>query len=351
MKTWNRLAVAAIACAAGLTLACSGKTAGNGPGGSSGGGGNNGCDDYFQAIYAEGLCTGASPLPASEVTRIQARFATLCSEALTLPGEGISSAGLEACVTALRAQGCTVLEQNDGPCSFNAGTLPTGSACVTESQCTGGSCTAGNGTSDGGQVLCGTCGTLPAIGQPCADEECALGAVCNTGGDGGEVCVAITYGAAGATCNGFTTQCNPGLICNELVGQCAAPGGAGTACEEDQVCAAPLVCPSATGPSTCQMPGSTGAACVDDTDCTAGLGCGQTTHQCESITFAAAGQACSESIRCLVGSCPAPNGTVGGNCPAVIPDGQPCSESDTATCDTFANCEGGTCVLGYPSCP
>jgi len=364
MKTWHRFTIAAVACAAGLTLACSGKTdggnggdgggsSGGGSGGSSSGGSSSACDDYFNTIFS-GACESIGPLPASEVTRIQGRFDTLCAAALTLPGVSLNATSLEACVAAVKSGGCSVLDQEQGPCTFDTGSLAAGATCVTAAQCQGGDCTASNEEADGGQMLCGTCVTPPGLGQSCAGTlQCGPGAECSGDGTGPQTCTAIAYGGVGASCSTPATQCNPGLYCNYASGTvCAAPGAAGTPCTEDQGCASPLICPSASGSSTCQSPGAAGAPCEDDMDCVSGLGCGQSSHQCLTVTFVGSGQPCSDSIRCLVGGCNVAGTATTGMCPTVIPDGQACSgDTATSTCDTFANCEGGTCVLGYASCP
>jgi hypothetical protein len=65
-------------------------------------------------------------------------------------------------------------------------------------------------------------------------------------------------------------------------------------------------------------------------------------------------------VRCLVGTCATTTDDEGaGTCPTVIADGDPCaigidyvSSADTETCDTFAQCSQGVCVLGAPAtCP
>jgi len=348
MRAWHRFTVTVVACAAGVTLACSGKT-------TAGGSATSACDDYFQIAFT-GSCSGNVPLPASEVARIQARFDTLCNEALALPGMAITSGGLESCVAAIKAGGCSVADgqQPNGPCTFSAGSLASGTSCLTDDQCQSGACTAGNEAPDGGTVLCGTCSTPVAVGQSCASgQSCGPSAVCNGPiGTSGPTCATITFGAVGAACNDSSTECNAGLYCEPSTQKCAAPGDSGTACDTDQACTSPLVCPPAASPgasTTCQSPGAAGAACSEDAGCVVGLGCTQA--GCATVTWASAGQPCSDTVRCLVGGCPSTGTTVGGVCPTVIPDGQACTPSvATATCDTFANCEGGTCVLGYPAC-
>ena len=271
-----------------------------------------------------------------------------------MPGDAVTSGALGTCASAVKASGCGVLNQTQGPCTFAAGTLPAASACVTGSQCQGGDCTAGNTTADGGQSACGVCVAAAGIGQSCANgQSCGPGATCNGNTGGGQTCVAITHGGVGVACNGSSTQCNQGLFCDPGTQTCAMPGAAGTACQLDEGCAAPLICPAGvTGVSTCQMPGGAGASCVDDPDCASGFGCGQTTRTCSTVTFAMGGQTCSDFVRCLVGSCPFTNGATSGTCPTVIPDGQACTSSDaTSTCDAYASCDAGKCLLGYPTCP
>jgi hypothetical protein len=346
MRVCHRFGIASLTCAFGLALACGGKTSGPG-----GGGGGSPCDDYFQAVFSSS-CQGNVVPPASELTRIQSRFDTLCAAALALPGLTFNSSNLEACASAIKSSGCTVVEQDPGPCSFDeTGTLATGAACVSDDQCQSDECSAGSETSDGGTSICGTCGATVAVGQSCQDgQQCPAKSAC-TGTGGSLTCAAITYGAAGASCNGSSLQCNTGLVCNTAE-QCAAPAGSGAGCNTDQQCASPLVCPAVSGASTCQNANMAGGPCAGSGDCTSGLTCDFTTHQCATVTWVDAGQPCSETALCLVGSCPTTGTSTTGTCPTVISDGQPCNgNSTTSTCDTFAQCTAGTCVLGYPSCP
>jgi len=346
MKRWLGFTMAVVACATAATVACSGKTSGSSD--------TNACDDYFQAYFG-GSCNSVLP-PASEVSRVQGRFATLCAAALALPGSSVTSASLEACASAVKSGGCPVLDQAEGPCSFGTGSLPSGSSCFTGGQCQGGDCSANTHGADGSVSLCGTCSTLPAVGQPCPSGQCAKGASCSSSNGGASSCVAVTQVGVGASCvvtTGAFVECDAGLYCDQLTEKCTATGGAGSACMQGDACTSPLVCPPAAqgASSTCQSPGAAGAACGGDQDCGSSLGCDQTTRQCGSVTWVSAGQACSDNVRCLVGSCSSGGGTAGGTCPTVIADGQPCNLNDSSsTCDTVASCEGGTCVLGYPSC-
>jgi hypothetical protein len=339
MKIWRKftrnLSMAASASIAVAALACGGGTTGSG-GGPSG----SACDSYFNAIYASN-CSGTTP-PADEVARVRGRFELACTAALALPGIGITAGGLNACANALNSAGCGADQLP--ACRFDKGTLATGASCVIDSQCVSGDCTAGSGSPDGGTLACGVCGA----GFNCGNMTCPSNTTCvfqnNT-----QTCVPVTYGDTGAPCDNIQTQCKQGLICNRASNTCSAPAGAGAPCSIDQDCIPSLVCPAAPGAqSTCQNPGPVGTHCNYDSDCAKGLGCDESARVCASISFAAAGQPCGATVRCLVGSCPWPNGAnaPGGACPAVIPDGQPCVDSDpTKTCDTFAQCTGGICRL------
>jgi hypothetical protein len=348
MKRRPGFTIAAVAaCALGLIVACSGKTAGGG-----GGGPSSACDDYYQAVISS-TCSGNLVPPASEVTRVQARFDTVCEQALALPGSSVTASALEACVSAVKAS-CAVLDDEYGACSFGPGTLAAGSSCVSDGQCQAGDCSAGTESPDGGAPACGMCAAIVGLGQSCTGgASCGPSAACISGTTQGvETCVAVAHVGAGGACDTQPTQCNAGLVCS-TTGTCETPGGSGAACGSDQECAPPLVCPSANGPSTCQPAGGIGGSCVSAYECTSGLDCDFTTHQCTAVTWAGASQPCGTGIRCLVGNCTLAGTATTGTCPAIIPEGQPCNASDpsTSTCDTFANCTGGICVLGFATCP
>ena len=342
MKLAYRVTVAAVVSTAGLVAACSGKTDG------SGGGGSSACDDYFQSEFGN-VCPGNDMPPASDLAGFQARFDTLCNEAIALPGSGITEASLEACVSAIQAQGCSLSEETDGACSFDTGTLANGATCFSGSQCQSGVCTTGLTPAGGGAApACGTCVAATPAGQPCSSGPCAPGLACSANSDGTSTCAAVTTSGAGGPCG--AAQCATGLYCKG--GTCVTNLAAGAACTAGDICAPPLVCPlvSAAGgtSSTCQNAVQAGGACGTSQDCAPNLACSSTSHQCVAVAWVAAGQPCSETALCLVGGCRG-NGT-SGTCPTVIPDGQPCNPGDaTQTCDTFADCIGGTCVLGVPS--
>jgi hypothetical protein len=335
MRTLLRLCFSATAAAA-FVVACGGHTSGP----PNGTGTGNVCDDYFQALFGTGCIGGQRP--ADDLSRLEARWGTVCQSALALPGQGITDALLESCSAAVQAGGCAAM--NGSACNFTpAGTLAAGSACQDNSQCQSASC-----STVASSASCGTCNPTIPVGQRCNGSGCGAGAACSSIG-GPSTCQAITYGASGEACDGYSRQCNEGLACRSATHTCVTPGGAGAACGTTTDCAPPLVCPTTQGsPSTCQQPGAAGAPCLTDNDCAPSFGCATSLRQCAAITWVAAGQPCSETARCLAGNCPyGPTGPSGA-CPTVIADGQPCTLGDAATtCDIFAQCLAGTCRLGY----
>lgn len=343
MKTARGTITGLAVVAACLVLACS--SSGGGPVSSQ-----TACDDYFDALL--GISCGASTPPDDEVARVRGRFESVCANALALPGNGITVASLQACTRGLTAAGCLVVGPTVDGCVFQ-GSLPDGAACNESSQCLSGDCTLSQATGDAGAAdpSCGTCTTTIATGDPCkTGQTCAPGATC-AGTSPNQVCTAYSYGDAGAACDGVVALCAAGLYCDELSSQCTPTSDVGAPCAQTDACVLPLICTGASGSAlTCQQPAPAGSACLGNEDCAEGLGCSTATHSCAAITWAAAGEPCGDLARCLVGSCPiqmGPNGPVqGGNCPAVVADGQPCTRADpTQTCDAFAECANGTCQI------
>ena len=265
----------------------------------------NGCDELYTKYFAR--CELAN-YPASEVTRLQARWDTYCGSLTSLPGFGATGAELEQCAAAYATADCSG-EVTPAACtSLNAGTLAAGASCIDGSQCQSGSCD--DSLPDGGTTVsgCGTCDALVAIGGSCSGPgtTCGPNATCNQGTTGASTCTANSTIDGGATT--FTT---------------IAEGGA------------------------CNVPNS-------DAFCAPGLACGPA-NTCVVPTFVEAGQPCDLLTKvCLVGQCngaseePSPDGGITstqGTCPTIIPDGQPCTSSGAATCDTFASCVNGVCQL------
>ena len=345
----RRGAVGAFAAAwvAGLVLAC-----GRSDSRQDGGNAQSPCDDYFDALV--GVACGASALPPDEVARGRGRYETLCQNLLALHGNGMTAQSLEACAQALKSVGCNAGTSGVSECTY-VGSLPDGSPCNVGTQCQSGSCILSQQISDSGKVTqgCGTCvSTIPA-GQPCAPGQlCVAGAECAET-DANLSCTPVAYGDVGATCDGFAALCKTGLYCDDTSSQCTQPAASGSPCGQADGCAPSLVCAQTeAGPQpVCQDPLPQGGACASDVQCAPGLACSSANDLCTPIEWASGGETCGDVALCLIGSCPVALGDggqaiVGGQCPGVIADGEPCDRSDSAqTCDVFADCINGVCQI------
>ncbi len=164
-------------------------------------------------------------------------------------------------------------------------------------------------------------GSLPA------DTACTDGIQCQSGDCAGTEILTPEGPFGPATCG----TCAPGA---------ATPADAGAAC---------------SNPAPNCVVTADGGACQYNAECALGLGCVSGT--CAPVSWVSAGQPCGASVYCLVGDCdyggfgpplPGPDGGPPvGNCPTVIPDGQPCTNEPGAssTCDAYAECFEGNCVL------
>jgi hypothetical protein len=235
-------------------------------------------------------------------------------------------------------------------CNFR-GSLAAGAPCNENFQCASAVCLGAHETLGTGGPLpstCGACAPTAAVGESCSSSGCGPGAICS----GGAVCVAVTYGALGASCAANASLCAPGLYCTPpppQVGRCVGfPGNVGDSCSNSISCAGTLVCEGT--PQTCQQPVPTGGSCSIGQDCAYGLVCVQSTSPgvCTAITSVMPGESCGFGTQCLVGSCygdgpqlsaPLADGGVSQpTCPTVIPDGQPCSYGGSTTCGTYSAC-------------
>src|ERR1019366_6252154 len=284
-----RIAAVAWSSTLGVALACG--TSHGGPAG----GASTPCGDYFDAVRANPCGTGPT-LPDSETARMRSRFEQICAGYPSLPGSQITGDALEACAAAMQAAGCAGAGTTPQVCDV-LGTQPAGAACNETFQCQSGACfqTATLGEAGSTPNLCGQCLAVTSVGQTCA-ENCAQGAACDDTMSP-PTCVAVTQGAAGATCNGKTAVCAAGLYCDST-GTCSAFSAAGQACTSTGECAPPSTCRG----ETCQAPGATGVACGGVSDCATGLGGSFPSMTCGSVAWAGAGQPCSDLTRCLVGN-------------------------------------------------
>ena len=289
------------------------------------------CGDYYDALDDSPCSTGPT-LPASEVARLRGRFQQVCQSGLALPGSGLNDETLEACASAVNGAGCAAGAAVPAVCDIT-GALPAGAACNENFQCQSGACFQVVIPGEGGASsdACATCLPIAQLGQPCT-VACPPGATCDHR-LATPTCVTVMHGMAGAKCDGQALQCTTGLYCDNSA-TCAPMPAAGQPCTPGGLCAAPAACVGAV----CELAGATGATCEQDFTCAAGLGC-SLSQTCGAVTWAGAGQPCGDLVRCLVGDCN------GGTCPAVIADGSACTVGDlSSTCDTFAQCQGGTCV-------
>jgi hypothetical protein len=334
-----------------LTLAvvaavgCGGRTSGTGgrSNGIDGGGtvlAQVACDDFMSMGF-----TNCGGMTTAGMSSVQSGFGQACQNTVALPGSGVTPAALEACAAALNTLPCLAAPDMVGAllygsasflaaCNF-VGTLPEGAPCNEDFQCASALCSGAHqtlGTEGPLPPTCGTCAPTAAIGEPCSGGGCGPGAICS----GASVCVAVTYGALGAKCDGGGSLCGPGLFCDTQAGQCVSiPANVGNPCNSSVGCAPPLVCRGS--PATCQQPAVDGS-CSADQDCSAGFVCETNTSpsQCQAITLLMPGEPCGAvATQCAVGSCPfASSGAP--TCPTVVPDGQPCGGN--ATCDTYSAC-------------
>src|SRR5208283_2831822 len=73
------------------------------------------CDHYFAAQYSR---CGGPILPASETSRIRARFEQVCQNQVSLPGSGMTVERIEACASALDSAACAFPAGPPVACDF-----------------------------------------------------------------------------------------------------------------------------------------------------------------------------------------------------------------------------------------
>lgn len=346
--------------------ACSSSSSGPSAAGDSGTGAVDNCAAYAAATNAYNVkCTGG--VDTAHVSANNARFTTFCDALEKL--DGISptfDSAIAACAAKINAADCNTGIDQIPECGSGIpnGTLDVGAPCASGLQCASGGCSAGLQGDDGGSSTCGTCQAPVADGADCSAAPCVAGDACTLGFDGQnltETCTKVNPPAAdGASCTA-DSDCSGPDHCNyatadATTGTCAAPAAAGGSCSANQNCAASLVC---TGGDTqvCTAAVAVGGACTASTDCVVGAGC-DSTSKCAALTYAAPGGACDGNTGlCSQGTCNVPSsgggdaGPATGTCPKIIPDGQACDDSDASqTCDDYAGCLNGVCVLVPATC-
>jgi hypothetical protein len=301
---------AGLTCLSEVCVDYAGPDGGSHDAGSDGGGaGSDGGADAQDS----GTAADAGPTVAEAAA---AMAQANCSKMVTCFGAAVGFADLETCVTReelaftdlLEAPGTSLIASSEVACAsavtegtcadwFNyalpacqeyVGSLPLGTACAYDVQCSTGYCGVANGS------VCGVCAALP---------------------DGGST----APGGVGATCS-TTTSCLYPLGCQN--GTCQE-AGIGAACSPTtQDCTYNEYCSSTT--TTCEafVWSAAGTTCgfIDDND--------------------------SVWSECLTASCAVPAQAWTSTCPALANDGQTCSGS--AVCVSPAVCSAaGTCTVPH----
>lgn len=357
------VSISLVAAAMGACSSSSNGTAASGDGGTTGA---DNCAAYAAANNAYNLkCYGG--VDSAHVSANNSRFATFCHALEKL--DGISpgfDAALATCTAKINAADCNTSVAQIPECGSGIpnGTLDVGASCASGLQCASGGCSAGLQSDDGGVSTCGTCQAPVGDGADCSAAPCVAGDACTLSFDGqnlAETCVNVNPPAAeGASCTSDTDCLGPNhcsfATTDATTGACAAPAAAGGSCFANQNCAASLVC-TGSNTQTCTAAVAVGGACTSSTDCVVGAAC-DPTSKCATVTYAAPGATCDGTVvLCAQGSCNVPDtggadaGPVNGTCPTVIADGQACDENDASqTCDDYASCVNGSCVLLPATC-
>jgi hypothetical protein len=274
------------------------------------------------------------PIHWGDEATCEANSVALCMTDLAAQGTAASAASFEACANALPTESCAnFLGENPiAACAPLAGSVATGAACLTSSQCQSTFCALA------ATSTCGVCASVPQAGASCGvDADCG-GRNSLTCAEG--TCVAL--GAASASCS-KTAPCGIGLNC---VGEKkTAPGTCQPA--------------ASTVGATCDPNEATGAGC----DATLELSCDPTTNMCVQNTVvpasATCGQVsggiakCSASGTCVVptsdagaedagaadaGTADAGTAPITGTCLAAAANGSACDTSSGPSCVPPAKC-------------
>ncbi len=262
-----------------------------------------------------------------------ARQKLVCTNSLAATATGLTPADVEACAKAIPGESCADLENNNPPaaCLAVVGTEASGMGCSFGSQCATAFCLVDK------TRVCGTCGSEPVVGAPCAGV-----------GD-----------------------CDKNQVCPAALGQCESPVPLNGACGKTAPCGSGLSCQGATAMMNngqCKVAGATvGATCdakhvtAPGCDNTKGLYC-TTQGQCAQIAHAATGQPCGDVNGAVVdcsggGQCVIPGAAVQGTCVAPAADGAPCDTAAGPPCLLPARCvptsngTSGTCTVPSGQCP
>jgi hypothetical protein len=147
-------------------------------------------------------------------------YAAACLDRLVAPGVRLKPADVQACAEATAATTCALPRL--AACRFQ-GTLPDGTGCAYDAQCSGGLCKIGDWFD-----TCGVCSSPAAAGEACHQRAgCQEGLQCSLARATSATCVATL--AQGAACEPTSGGCARNFSCpNNL---CQPQPRLGQACE------------------------------------------------------------------------------------------------------------------------
>ncbi len=248
---------------------------------------------------------GGGPSEESIAGACNAQFAPFIDDGTTEFGE---KADLDACIAAIIAANCQILEVDNLPECDNIviGTIAEGEACEESDQCAGESYCAAAAS---GQS-CGTCRATLPDGVDCSDDSDCINNNCRDDG----------------TCGGY--------------------GLTGDTCETDKDCSGQLACNAGTcGVAVTKVVGD---ACIDFGDCGfpfSDLFCNESMMTCEA--FIALGAECNNGSIALglcnllqYESCDTA-GTRKCVAPTIVGAGDQCGFTTGRKCEAGLLCEGG----------
>jgi hypothetical protein len=280
----------------------------------------------------------------ADVAACRQREAVKCP-ALSAPGVGWTHAKVQACAAATQANDCYT--STNSACDPGPGTLPNGSGCLSDKQCSTNYCD--HGALDAGYSRCGTCAPTSSVGlnAPCGGANyglCPSGQSCRQQAASGQPddMQCVTQSAEGAACSS-AHPCAAGLAC---LADCSS--GIGGLCT--------------TGATTCRRSGGPGAACtpaldldanvsgLDSCDFTKDLQCTGSGSTCTTVASLQPGQTCDGYTN---GVCVGGARCLGSVCVAAAADGATCNLYSGPPCMPHASCTAGVCTLpvsDYAAC-
>lgn len=274
-------------------------------------GSNHGCEEY-----ARTLCTRRTECAPFYSTQYGANFDACvtnqtrrCELDTKSPDTAWSQDAAMVCARAYATASCDdVLSGRPNDCRAK-GKRPVGATCGDGYQCDSSTCVRSSSA-----TLCGTCSTLPKVG-----ESCATSGLCDYG-----------------------LQCLPS-------GMCAPLRTLGEACDDDTLCLPTLACMV----GTCQKP-SLGATCNAGGDCNLDFQlqyCSSLSLTCEKFPFSVSkiGESCGSGQDAIVGCtvdayCKTMGSAQFGVCTALPGENQPCA-TDRNFCAAPYACISGTCQV------